>query len=57
MAKDVKVAYKLIEKARLNTSITPALKSYLAGALATLGESADHTSLYEMINPTHKPLK
>ena len=54
MAKDVTIASELMTNAGFDATITPALKSYLAEALATLGHDADHTGLYEMVNPTPK---
>ena len=52
MAKDVSIASELITKAGFDSPVTPALNSYLADALETLGHDADHTGLYEMVNPT-----
>ena len=52
MAKDVSIASELITKAGFDSPVTPALNSYLADALETLGPDADHTELYEMVNPT-----
>ena len=52
MAKDVSIASELITKAGFDSPVTPALNSYLADALETLGHDADHTELYEMVNPT-----
>ena len=52
MAKDVAIASELMTNAGFETPITPALNSYLAEALETLGNNADHTGLYEMVNPT-----
>jgi 3-hydroxyisobutyrate dehydrogenase len=52
MAKDVSIASELITKAGFDSPVTPALNSYLAEALETLGHDADHTGLYEMVNPT-----
>jgi len=54
MAKDVTIASALMENAGFDAPITPALNSYLAEALATLGQDADHTGLYEMVNPLAK---
>ena len=51
MAKDVAIASELITKAGFDSPVTPALNSYLAEALETLGHDADHTGLYEMVNP------
>lgn len=51
MAKDVTIASELIATAGFDTPITAALNSYLAAALETLGHDADHTGLYEMVNP------
>lgn len=51
MAKDVMIASELITHAGFNVPITPALNSYLAEALEILGYDADHTGLYEMVNP------
>ena len=52
MVKDVTIASELMTNAGFEAPITPALKSYLATALETLGSDADHTGLYEMVNPT-----
>ena len=52
MAKDVAIASELITKAGFDSPVTPALNSYLAEALETLGHDTDHTELYEMVNPT-----
>ena len=54
MAKDVTIASELMTNAGFDAPITPALNSYLAEALATLGHDADHTGLYEMVNPISK---
>ena len=54
MAKDVTIASELMTNAGFDAPITPALNSYLAEALATLGHEADHTGLYEMVNPISK---
>ena len=54
MAKDVSIASELITDAGFDAPITPALNHYLAAALETLGHDADHTGLYEMLNPTPK---
>ena len=54
MAKDVTIASELMTNAGFDAPITPALNSYLATALETLGHNADHTGLYEMVNPTPK---
>jgi 3-hydroxyisobutyrate dehydrogenase len=54
MAKDVTIASELMTNAGFDAPITPALNSYLATALETLGHDADHTGLYEMVNPTPK---
>jgi 3-hydroxyisobutyrate dehydrogenase-like beta-hydroxyacid dehydrogenase len=54
MAKDVTMASELMTNAGFDAPITPALNSYLATALETLGHDADHTGLYEMVNPTPK---
>ena len=54
MAKDVNIASELMTNAGFEAPITPALNSYLAAALETLGHDADHTGLYEMVNPTSK---
>ena len=54
MAKDVTIASELMTNAGFDAPITPALNSYLAEALATLGHDADHTGLYEMVNPKSK---
>ena len=51
MAKDVTIASELIKNAGFDAPITPALNSYLAAALDRLGQDADHTGLYEMVNP------
>ena len=51
MAKDVSIASELMRDAGFEAPITPALNSYLAAALETLGHDADHTELYEMLNP------
>jgi len=54
MAKDVTIASELMTNAGFDAPITLALNSYLATALETLGHDADHTGLYEMVNPTPK---
>ena len=54
MAKDVNIASELMTNAGFDTPITPALNDYLAAALETLDHDADHTGLYEMLNPTPK---
>ena len=54
MAKDVSIASELMTNAGFDTPITPALNDYLAAALETLDHDADHTGLYEMLNPTPK---
>ena len=54
MAKDVTIASELMTNAGFDAPITPALNSYLATALETLGHDADHTGLYEIVNPTPK---
>ena len=54
MAKDVTIASELMTNAGFGASITPALNCYLAEALETLGPYADHTGLYEMVNPMPK---
>ena len=54
MAKDVTIASELITSAGFDAPITPALNSYLATALEILGHDADHTGLYEMVNPSPK---
>ena len=54
MAKDVTIASELMTNAGFDAPITPALNSYLAAALETLGHDADHTGLYEMVNPAPK---
>ena len=54
MAKDVTIASELMTNAGFEAPITPALNSYLDTALETLGHDADHTGLYEMVNPTPK---
>ena len=54
MAKDVSIASELITNAGFDAPITPALNSYLATALEKLGHDADHTGLYEMVNPAPK---
>ncbi len=54
MAKDVTIASELMTNAGFDSPITPALNSYLAAALETLGHDADHTGLYEMVNPAPK---
>ena len=54
MAKDVTIASELMTNAGFDAPITPALNSYLAVALETLGHDADHTGLYEMVNPAPK---
>jgi 3-hydroxyisobutyrate dehydrogenase-like beta-hydroxyacid dehydrogenase len=51
MAKDVKIASELINNAGFDAPITPALNCYLTAALDRLGQDADHTGLYEMVNP------
>ena len=52
MVKDVTIASELIANAGFEAPITSALNSYLATAQKTLGFDADHTKLYEMVNPT-----
>ena len=54
MAKDVNIASELMQSAGFGTPITPALTSYLAAALEKLGKDADHTKLFEMVNPVDK---
>ena len=54
MAKDVTIASELITNAGFGAPITSALNSYLSGAQKTLGPDADHTRLYEMVNPAPK---
>ena len=54
MAKDVTIASELINNAGFDAPITPALNNYLAAALDKLGQDADHTGLYEMVNPAAK---
>ena len=54
MTKDVTIASELMTNAGFEASITPALNSYLATALEKLGHDADHTGLYEMVNPILK---
>ena len=54
MAKDVTIASELINNAGFDAPITPALNLYLAAALDELGQDADHTGLYEIVNPAAK---
>ena len=54
MAKDVHIASELIEKAGFSTPSTRALALYLDQASVELGSKADHTKLYEIINPAAK---
>ena len=54
MAKDVTIATELIKNAGFDAPITPALNRYLGTALDKLGPDADHTGLYEMVNPAAK---
>ena len=54
MAKDVTIASELINNAGFDAPITSALNRYLAAALDELGQDADHTGLYEMVNPAVK---
>ena len=54
MTKDVAIASELINNAGFDAPITPALNRYLAAALDELGQDADHTGLYEMVNPAAK---
>ena len=54
MAKDVTIASELINNAGFDAPITTALDRYLAAALDELGQDADHTGLYEMVNPAAK---
>jgi len=51
MAKDVSIASSLIKNAGFDAPITSALNEYLESAVDHLGEDADHTGLYEMVNP------
>ena len=51
MAKDVGIASSLIINAGFDAPITTALNEYLESAVDHLGEDADHTGLYEMVNP------
>ena len=51
MAKDVNIASELIKNAGFDAPITSALNDYLATAIENLDADADHTSLYEMVNP------
>ena len=54
LAKDVVIADDLMTSAGFEAPITPALNSYLVVALEKLGHDADHTRLYEMLNPKPK---
>ena len=54
MAKDVSIASELMTNAGFDAPTTSALNSYLASALKNLGHDADHTGLYEMVNPAQK---
>ena len=54
MAKDVTIASDLITNAGFEAPINSALNSYLATAQKTLGLDADHTKLYEIVNPAPK---
>jgi 3-hydroxyisobutyrate dehydrogenase-like beta-hydroxyacid dehydrogenase len=51
MAKDVGIASALIKNAGFDAPITSALNEYLENAVDHLGSDADHTGLYEMVNP------
>ena len=51
MAKDVGIASGLIKNAGFDAPITSALNEYLESAVDHLGADADHTGLYEMVNP------
>jgi 3-hydroxyisobutyrate dehydrogenase len=51
MAKDVGIASELITNAGFDAPTTGALNDYLVTAVKTLNADADHTSLYEMVNP------
>jgi 3-hydroxyisobutyrate dehydrogenase len=51
MAKDVGIASSLIKNAGFDAPITAALNEYLESAVDHLGADADHTGLYEMVNP------
>ena len=51
MAKDVSIASELITNAGFDAPITGALNDYLKTAVEALDAGADHTSLYEMVNP------
>jgi 3-hydroxyisobutyrate dehydrogenase len=51
MAKDVGIASSLIKNAGFDAPITTALNEYLESAVDHLGADADHTGLYEMVNP------
>jgi 3-hydroxyisobutyrate dehydrogenase-like beta-hydroxyacid dehydrogenase len=51
MAKDVSIASNLIKNAGFDAPMTTALNEYLESAVDHLGENADHTGLYEMVNP------
>ena len=51
MAKDVDIASALIKNAGFDGPFTAALNEYLESAVDHLGEDADHTGLYEMVNP------
>ena len=52
MAKDVCIASELIKNAGFDAPTTSALNDYLKTAVDTLNADADHTNLYEMVNPT-----
>ena len=51
MAKDVCIASELIKNAGFYAPTTGALNDYIATAINTLNADADHTGLYEMVNP------
>mgnify|MGYP001299163092 CR=1 FL=1 len=51
MAKDVEIASDIIRNESFSTPLSDYLPKYLKQALANLYENADHTALYEQVNP------
>ncbi len=51
MAKDVEIASEIIRNESFSTPLSDYLPKYLKQALANLYENADHTALYEQVNP------
>jgi 3-hydroxyisobutyrate dehydrogenase len=51
MTKDVEIASDIIRSENFSTPLSDYLPKYLKQALANLHENADHTALYEQVNP------